>query len=219
MKNKADYTLYLCTDRELMSTDTIEECVELAIMGGCTIVQLREKGGSFQEYFHLAKSVKEITDKYHIPLIINDRADIAIAVMADGVHVGQGDLPAKVARKIIGNDKILGISVSTLEEAVQAEKDGADYIGVGAMYSTNTKTDAVLVSMEELKAIRDNVKVPIVVIGGINKETAGNFSGGLADGIAVVSAIISQKDVKQAAEELKGIFLANQGNSSLFSEV
>lgn len=206
MKNKIDYSLYLCTDRKLMSTDTVEEAVEQAILGGCTVIQLREKDCSSLEFYETAVNVKKITDKYDVPLIINDRVDIALAVDADGVHVGQSDLPCSVVRKIIGKNKILGVSASTLDEAVKAEKDGADYLGVGAMYSTSTKTDAEIVTIEELKKIRKAVKIPIVIIGGINKNTLGNFKGCGIDGIAVVSAVISQKDIKGAAQELLQMF-------------
>jgi thiamine-phosphate pyrophosphorylase len=202
MKNKIDYSLYLCTDRKLMSTDTVEEAVEQAILGGCTIIQLREKDCSSSEFYETAVNVKKITHRYNIPLIINDRVDIALAVDAEGVHVGQSDLPCSVVRKIIGEDKIIGVSASTLDEAVKAEKDGADYLGVGAMYSTNTKADADIVTIEELKKIRKTVKIPIVVIGGINRNTLGNFKGCGIDGVAVVSAIISQKDIRGAAQEL-----------------
>ena len=206
MKSNIDYSLYLCTDRELMSTITIEEAVEQAILGGCTVIQLREKECSSLGFYETACNVKAITDKYHIPLIINDRVDIALAVDAGGVHVGQSDLPCSVVRKMIGKDKIIGVSASNLEEALQAEKDGADYLGVGAMYSTNTKTDAKIVTIEELKAIRKTVKIPIVVIGGINQDTLENFKGYGIDGLAVVSAIISQKDIKCAANELLHMF-------------
>lgn len=206
MKNKIDYSLYLCTDRDLMSTDTVEESVEQAILGGCTTIQLREKNCSSLEFYETAVNVKKITDQYNIPLIINDRVDIALAVNADGVHVGQGDLPCSAVRRIIGKDKILGVSASTLDEAVRAEKDGADYLGVGAMYSTNTKTDVNIVTMEELKKIRKAVAIPIVVIGGINKNTLGNFIDCGIDGLAVVSAIISQKDIRHAAQELIQMF-------------
>ncbi|WP_334196599.1 thiamine phosphate synthase, partial [Muricomes intestini] len=173
-KNEIDYTLYLCTDRELMSTDTLEEAAEQAIKGGCTVGQLREKNCSSLEFYETAKKIRKITRKYNIPLIINDRVDIALAVDADGVHVGQSDLPAKVVRHIIGEDKIMGVSAAKLSEARQAVEAGADYLGVGAMYPTDTKTDARPVTMEELKEIRSAVNVPIVVIGGINQKTLHN---------------------------------------------
>ena len=206
MKNKIDYTLYLCTDRDLMSSATIEENVELAIKGGCTVIQLREKNCSSKEFYDLAVSVKKITDKYNVPLIINDRVDIAMAVDAAGVHIGQSDLPADVVRRIIGDDKIIGVSTAKLEEALKAVKDGADYLGVGAMYSTNTKTDARPVTMEELKEIRKNVDIPIVVIGGINMNTLGNFKNMGIDGLAVVSAIVAQPDVEKAAKDMYEAF-------------
>lgn len=206
MKNKIDYTLYLCTDRDLMSSATIEENVELAIKGGCTVIQLREKNCSSKEFYDLAVSVKKITDKYNVPLIINDRVDIAMAVDAAGVHIGQSDLPADVVRRIIGDDKIIGVSTAKLDEALKAVKDGADYLGVGAMYSTDTKTDARPVTMEELKKIRTNVDIPIVVIGGINMNTLGNFKNIGIDGLAVVSAIVAQPDVEKAAKDMYEAF-------------
>lgn len=206
MKNKIDYTLYLCTDRDLMSSATIEENVELAIKGGCTVIQLREKNCSSKEFYDLAVSVKKITDKYNVPLIINDRVDIAMAVDAAGVHIGQSDLPADVVRRTIGDDKIIGVSTAKLEEALKAVKDGADYLGVGAMYSTDTKTDARPVTMEELKEIRKNVDIPIVVIGGINMNTLGNFKNMGIDGLAVVSAIVAQPDVEKAAKDMYEAF-------------
>lgn len=202
MKGNIDYTLYLVTDRELMSTAKLEDAVEQAILGGCTLIQLREKKCSSLEFYDIAKGIKKITDKYELPLIINDRIDIALAVDAAGVHIGQQDLPVAIARKLIGEDKILGVSVSNLEEAVKAYKDGADYLGVGAMFTTNTKSDASLTTMEELKQIRKNVSLPIVVIGGINKATIDKFKGIDIDGFAVVSAIICQPDIRAAAEEL-----------------
>lgn len=205
-KNEVDYTLYLCTDRGLMSTATLEEAVEKAVLGGCTVVQLREKDCSSGEFYETAKRVKKITDKYHVPLIINDRADIALAVDADGVHVGQSDLPASVVRRMVGPDKIIGVSAGTLEEAIQAEKDGADYLGVGAMYATSTKEDADVTTMDELKAIRQAVKIPIVVIGGINVHTLENFKGFGINGLAVVSAVIAAEDITAAAEEMVSLF-------------
>lgn len=209
MKPKIDYSIYLVTDRDLMSTETLEEAVEQAIIGGCTLVQLREKDCSSFDFYNTAVKVKEITDKYKVPLLINDRLDIALAVDAAGVHVGQSDLPVSVVRKIIGDDKIIGISAGTLEEALQGQKDGADYLGVGAMYATGTKKDANPTSMEELKKIRENVALPIVVIGGINKERVKDFKGTGIDGLAIVSAIIAQKDIAEAARKLKNLFIEN----------
>lgn len=206
MNKKTDYTLYLCTDRTLMSSETIEENVELAIQGGCSIVQLREKECSSKEFYEIAVSVKRITDKYNVPLIINDRVDIAMAVDAAGVHIGQSDIPANVVRKIIGNDKIVGVSTTNIDESLKAAKEGADYLGVGAMYSTDTKTDSKVVTMEELKKIRKAVDIPIVVIGGINMKTLPEFKNIGIDGLAVVSAIVAQKDVKKAAKDMYDAF-------------
>ena len=201
-KDKTDYTLYLCTDRELMSTDTLEEAVEQAVRGGCTVVQLREKDCTSLEFYETAKKVKEITDRYQVPLIINDRVDIALAVGADGVHVGQDDLPAGEVRRILGPDKIVGVSAGSVKEAVKAEEDGADYLGVGAMYATSTKEDADVTSREELLRIREAVDLPIVVIGGINRSNYRNFKGIGVNGLAVVSAVIAADDIEAAAREL-----------------
>lgn len=208
MKPNIDYTLYLVTDRSLMSSATIEESVTEAILGGCTLVQLREKDISSKDFYKTAKSLREITANYKIPFIINDRVDIALAVNADGVHIGQSDLPAKEVRTIIGPDKIMGVSAGNLDEALSAQKDGADYLGVGAMYATGTKTDASLTTISELKRIRGAITLPIVVIGGINKETIPSFVSTGIDGLAVVSAIIAQENVAEAARELKDLFLS-----------
>ncbi len=206
MKSKIDYSLYLCTDRSIMSDTSIEECVEKSLKGGVSVVQIREKDCSGKEFLQIAKSVKEITKRYNVPLIINDRVDVAIAVGADGVHVGQDDLPCAIVRSMVGEDMIIGVSASSLTEALKAQQDGADYIGVGAMFATDTKTDAKVVTMEELDRIRREVSIPIVVIGGINKTTLPDFIGKGIDGIAVVSAIVSQNDVESAARELKSMF-------------
>jgi len=209
MKPEIDYSIYLVTDSELMSTETLEQAVEQAIKGGCTLIQLREKELSSLDFYHTALKVKAITSQYNIPLIINDRVDIALAVDAEGVHIGQNDLPANIVRNIIGNNKILGVSASSLTEAVQAEKDGVDYLGIGAMFATGTKADAELVSMDSLKDIKRTSSLPIVVIGGINRDTIPLFADTGIDGIAVVSAIISEKDISMATSNLKSLFLNN----------
>lgn len=201
MKGEIDYSLYLCTDRGLMTSATIEESVEAAVRGGATVVQLREKDCSSREFYELGLRVREITARYGVPLFVNDRADIALEVGADGVHVGQSDLPCRAVRAIAPG-MLVGVSASSLAEAVQAERDGADYLGVGAMFATGTKTDAEIVSMEELEAIRRAVSIPIVVIGGINKQTIPAFRGKGIDGAAVVSAIVAQPDPEAAAREL-----------------
>jgi thiamine-phosphate pyrophosphorylase len=201
-----DYSLYLVTDRELMRSKTIEESVSEAINGGCTAVQLREKNTSSRNFFETAKRVHEITKKAGVPLIINDRVDIALAVNAEGVHIGQSDLPCEIVRKIVGEEMIIGVSASNLSEAEAAVNTGANYIGVGAMFATGTKTDAKITSLDELRAIRSAVNLPIVVIGGINKATVPLFKGIGIDGIAVVSAIVSDNNVAAAAKEMKSLF-------------
>ena len=202
MKPRVDYSLYLCTDRELMTSDTIEEGVELAIKGGVTIVQLREKNCLGKEFLRIARSVKEVTDAYEIPLIINDRIDIAVAVDADGVHLGQKDIPAGVAREMLGKHKIIGVSAYNAELALLAQKDGADYIGVGDVFGTSTKADTHHVSYEELLKIRKTVKIPIVAIGGVKPEHMPRLTGTGVDGVAVVSAVLGAKNITEAAEEM-----------------
>ena len=203
---KIDYTLYLCTDRSLMSSATLEECVESAIKGGVTAVQLREKDCSSREFYEMGSKIRQITRDYGVPLIINDRVDIALAVGADGVHIGQSDLSCLAVRRIVGNDMIIGVTAHNYAEAMQAVKDGADYLGVGAMRATGTKKEAKVISPDELMAIRQAVKLPIVIIGGINKDNVCEFKGKGIDGIAVVSAIVSQPNVEQAARELKELW-------------
>jgi thiamine-phosphate pyrophosphorylase len=194
-----------------MTAATIEECVEQAVSGGCTLVQLREKTTSSREFYETAVKVRKITAEFGVPLIINDRADIALAVDADGVHIGQEDLPYEAVRRIMGKDKIIGVSASNLTEAITAANMGADYLGVGAMFATDTKTDAHITSMDELRRIRAEINLPIVVIGGINKNTVPFFAGTGIDGIAVVSAVVSQKDMEGAARELKILFQSVKG--------
>jgi thiamine-phosphate pyrophosphorylase len=206
MKPKIDYSLYLVTDRELMSAGTIEECVRQAISGGCTLVQLREKTASSREFYETALRVRKITADMGVPLLINDRADIALAVGADGVHIGQEDLPLASARAIMGQDAVIGVSAGNLAEALEAADAGADYLGVGAMFATGTKAEANVITMEELRRIRAGVAIPVVVIGGINKNNVPLFAGTGIDGISVVSAIVSQEDPCGAARELKALF-------------
>ena len=211
MKRKIDYSLYLVTDRELMTAASIEECVEQAVSGGCTIVQLREKTASSREFYETAVRVRKITADCGVPLIINDRADIALAVNADGVHIGQDDLTLEAARRVMGKDAIIGVSANNLTGALAAM--GADYLGVGAMFATGTKTDADIAGMDELRRIRAGIAIPIVAIGGINKNNVPLFAGTGIDGIAVVSAIVSQKDARAAARELKTLFRSTMGKN------
>ena len=212
---KPDYSLYLVTDRMRMSTRTLGEAVEQAVIGGCTLVQLREKEIPALDFYMLALEIKKITDRYGIPLIINDRIDIAMAAGAAGVHIGQRDIPADIARKVIGKDMLLGVSVSSAAEAIDAVKAGADYLGVGAMFPTGTKPDAGFVSMEELGRIRKAVDIPIVVIGGISRENAMLFRTMGVDGLAVVSAVIAQPDIKKSAADLKSLFFGKEAVNEL----
>lgn len=206
MKPPIDYTLYLVTDEEVLGGRPVEEAVERAIRGGCTLVQLREKVSSSRDFLDSAARVKRAADRYGVPTIINDRADIAVAVEAAGVHVGQSDLPVAAARRIVGPDRIVGASASNLGEARLAAAEGADYLGVGAMFATGTKSDASLTSMEELRRIRAAVPLPLVVIGGINLETIPLFRGIGIEGVAVVSAILGQDDAERAAREVRRAF-------------
>ena len=209
MHNRADYRLYLVTDRNCLQQQTLEQAVEQAILGGVTLVQLREKAIASKEFYERALRIKAICHHYNVPLLINDRVDIALAVEADGVHIGQSDLPCGVVRQILGKDKIIGVSARTAQQAIQAQADGADYLGVGAMFATSTKADAQTVTIASLTRIRQAVTLPIVAIGGINHTTLPALQQALQaadtsiDGVAVVSAILGQKDVKLASEKLK----------------
>lgn len=193
------------TDDTPLSARELCGAVGQAILGGCTMVQLREKNISSREFYYLARELKRVTDDYHVPLIINDRIDIALSVEAAGVHIGQNDIPASVARKIIRQDMLLGVSAASAAEAVRAWRDGADYLGVGAMFPTKTKSDARPVSAEELAAIREAVPIPIVAIGGINRENAAGLMAIGIDGIAVISAVLSRPDIRKAARELRDV--------------
>ena len=209
MHNRADYRLYLVTDRNCLQQQTLEQAVEQAILGGVTLVQLREKAIASKAFYERALRIKAICHHYNVPLLINDRVDIALAVEADGVHIGQSDLPCGVVRQILGKDKIIGVSARTAQQAIQAQADGADYLGVGAMFATSTKADAQTVTIASLTQIRQAVTLPIVAIGGINHTTLPALQQALQaadtsiDGVAVVSAILGQKDVKLASQKLK----------------
>ena len=204
MKN-INLSLYLVTDK----SDNVEKflnTIEEAIKGGVTVVQIREKTADTLDFYNLALKVKEITTKYNTPLIINDRVDIALAIDADGVHVGQSDMPCDVTRKLIGEDKILGVSAATVDEAKKAQKDGADYIGTGAVFPTQTKDDADTVTKQELKEIVESIDIPVVAIGGINLDNAPELIDTGIKGLSVVSAIMSSDNPKKSSEELLNIF-------------
>jgi len=197
-----DYSLYLVTDRELLGAKDLVQTIEEAIKGGVTVVQVREKELSTLQFFQVATLIKSITQKYNIPFIVNDRADIALAVDADGLHIGQEDMPLSVARKLLGSNKIIGVSVATLEEALLAQQEGADYLGIGAIFPTKTKGDATNVSLAELKRIKDKVSIPVVAIGGINENNIKKVMATGVDGAAVVSAIVACSNPCVAAQKL-----------------
>ena len=194
--------VYAVTDRAWLNGKTLEEQVEKAIQGGATLIQLREKQLHYDDFLEQAIKIKKITAQYHIPFIINDNVEIALAVDADGVHVGQKDMQANMVRKKLGENKIIGVSVQTLEQALSAEKNGADYLGVGAVFSTSTKQDASEVSFVTLQNICKAVSIPVVAIGGINIKNIAKLKNSGIDGVAVVSAIFAQKDITKATQEL-----------------
>lgn len=202
-KQRIDYTLYLVTDRRLMSSKTVEESVERAVAGGASVVQLREKDCTSREFYELAVRVRKIPAPKNVPLIINDRIDICLAADADGVHLGQKDLPCREARRILGADKLIGVSAALPEEARQAQADGADYLGVGAVFPTGTKSDTRPVTPEIIREIRAAVTIPFVVIGGINAENIGELYGLGINGAAVVSAVVAREDVTSAARIMR----------------
>lgn len=195
--------LYAITDRTWLGNNSLYKQVEDAIKGGATFIQLREKNLSYEKFLEEAKKIKEITDKYGVPFVINDNVEIAKEIDADGVHVGQSDTEAKRAREILGKDKIIGISAGNLKEAIDAEKNGADYIGIGAMFHTDTKSDATSVTFEEAKEITGKVNIPVVAIGGINSENILSLKGTGVDGIAVISAIFSHENIYDATHKLR----------------
>ncbi len=205
MKN-IDTTMYFITDSTGFSEKEFLYRVEEACKGGVTLVQLREKEKTTREYIALAEKVHEITIRYNIPLIIDDRVDVALAVGAEGVHVGQSDMPVSMARKLMGDDKIVGATTKTVAQALEAWEQGADYLGVGAIYPTTTKVKTVLTPIDTLKEIVSAVPINVNAIGGLNKDNIYILKGSGIDGICAVSAIMKADDPKYAAEELKAAF-------------
>ena len=201
--DRSSMLLYAVTDRTWLKGRSLADAVEEALRAGVTFLQLREKDLDYASFLELAREIKGITDKYGIPYVINDKVEVAMAVGADGVHVGQDDMAPEDVRKIISPDKILGVSAQTVGQALLAEKKGADYIGVGSIFPTSTKPDAETVSFDTLKAICEAVSIPVVAIGGINKDNAMRLSGSGIDGIAVVSAIFAREDIATAVRELR----------------
>ena len=201
--DKKDLLLYAVTDRHWLNGRTLYEVVKESLDGGVTFVQLREKTLDEDTFLKEAKELQKLCREYKVPFVINDNVDIAMAMNADGVHVGQSDMEAGDVRARLGPDKIIGVSAGTVEEAVLAEKRGADYLGVGAVFPTGSKDDAIDVPHETLKAICEAVSIPVIAIGGISQQNVGELAGSGICGIAVISAIYAQNDIRKAAEDLK----------------
>jgi len=205
-KQNIDYSLYLVTDRGLARGRSTIEVVKAAVSGGVTCVQLREKDCSTLEFIEQARAIKSFLEEREVPLIINDRLDVALAVGAEGVHLGQSDMPLEMAQKIAGPSMLIGISAESVQDAVKAENGGADYLGVSPIYTTPTKTDtAPPLGIQGLREIKNRVKIPLVGIGGLNNSNAAEVIRSGADGVAVVSAIVAAEDPETAAMNLKQI--------------
>lgn len=200
---KEELLLYAVTDRSWLHGRTLKEQVKEALDGGVTFLQLREKHIDSGLFLQEAQELKDLCKQYQVPFVINDDVELALKVDADGVHVGQSDMKAGDVRKKLGKDKIIGVSAQTVEQAVMAEKHGADYLGVGAVFPTSSKDDAQEVDYETLKAICQAVQIPVIAIGGINCENIDKLKGSGICGVAVISAIFAQEDIKEAAKELK----------------
>ncbi|MBQ7037164.1 MAG: thiamine phosphate synthase [Clostridia bacterium] len=194
--------LYFITDSTNYNEEEFLFRVEEGLKGGATLLQLREKDKTTREYILLAEKVHRITKKYNVPLIIDDRVDVALGMDAEGVHVGQSDMPVSLARKLMGDDKIIGATTKTVQQAKEAYESGADYLGVGAIYPTTTKVKTVLTSTDTLKDICDSVPIPVNAIGGLNYENIDVLKGIPIAGICVVSAIMKAENPKEAAEGL-----------------
>ena len=201
--DKESLLLYAVTDRTWLGNMTLYEQVEEALKGGATFVQLREKELDNETFLKEAFEIKALCRKYNVPFVINDNVEIAKKIDADGVHVGQSDMKAENVRAILGKDKILGVSAQTVEQALLAEKMGADYLGVGAVFPTGSKADAEDVSYETLKAICEAVRIPVVAIGGISTSNVSKLENSGISGIAVISAIFAAEDIQSATKELK----------------
>lgn len=214
MKPEVDYTLYLVTDQGLMSTPTLEEAVEAACKGGVTLVQIREKHASDGEFLDVARRCKAVTDAYGVGLIINDNPQVAAEVGALGVHVGQDDTPVPQVREIVGPDAIIGVSAHTVEEALRAREEGADYLGIGGITPTATKPEAAALSFDELDAIMEASQLPCVAIGGVNANTIPACKEHPFAGYAVVSAIIAQLNIEQAARDLLAVIESNPASQA-----
>ena len=197
--------LYAVTDSMWLGNRTLPEVVKEALEGGATFLQIREKNLAYPEFVKLATEVKAVTDAYHIPYVVDDDVELEKEIDADGVHIGQSDLALVEARRVLGPDKIIGVSAHSVAEAIEAEKNGADYLGVGSVFTTSTKLDAEAVSKATLKEICEAVSIPVVAIGGIQKDNMLQLKGTKVDGVAVVSAIFAAPDIQQAAKELRRV--------------
>ena len=200
---KKSMCLYAVTDSMWLGNRTLPEVVKEALEGGATFLQIREKNLAYPEFVKLATEVKAVTDAYHTPYVVDDDVELAKEMDADGVHIGQSDLALVEARRVLGPDKIIGVSAHSVAEAIEAERNGADYLGVGSVFTTSTKLDAEAVSKATLKEICEAVSIPVVAIGGIQKDNMLQLKGTKVDGVAVVSAIFAAPDVRQAAKELR----------------
>jgi thiamine-phosphate pyrophosphorylase len=199
-----DLSVYVITDQRIAGDRSIIEIVRAAIAGGATVVQLREKEATTREMIRLGEALHEITRPTGVPLIVNDRVDVALAIDAEGVHVGQDDMPAALARRLIGPDRILGVSAATVEEARQAQRDGADYLGVGDVYGTPSKSDAgIPIGVHGLAKVVAAVSIPVVAIGGITLTNAATVVQAGAVGVAVISAVIGAEDPEDAARQMR----------------
>lgn len=201
--SEKELLLYAVTDRHWLGEETLYDQVKKALDGGATFVQLREKNLDREVFLAEAKEIQKLCKEYGVPFVVNDEVSIAKDIDADGVHVGQSDMEAMDVRKILGPDKIIGVSAQTVEQAIIAEKHGADYLGVGAVFTTGSKDDADDVSHETLEAICEAVSIPVIAIGGITKDNVAELAGSGICGVAVISAIFGQKDIQKATEELK----------------
>lgn len=201
--DKRQLTLYAITNRNWLNNSTMENDVEKALRAGVTILQIREKNITEEEYIERTQSLKKITEKFNVPLIVNDNIEVAIKSGADGVHLGQDDINSLSIRERIGEKMILGVSAHNVEEAKKAEEMGANYLGVGAVFSTSTKNDAENIPFGTLKEICDTVSIPVVAIGGITKENIKGLIGSGISGISVISAIFAEKDIEKATKEIK----------------
>ncbi len=201
--SREDFTLYAVTDRHWLNGSTLTKQVENALKGGATFIQLREKNLDDESFFKEAVEIKDLCKRYNVPFVINDNVDIALKIDADGVHVGQDDMEASKLRKLLGPDKIIGVSAHTVTEALKAKEAGADYLGVGAVFPTGSKDDVSVLPHETLRDICNAVDIPVIAIGGITKDNVIELKGSSIDGIAVISAIFAQDDITAATQELK----------------